>query len=210
MKSLLFTIIALCCSITANAQTVRFSPTVAGSLNVSIETKTKLGFAVGAKAEMSFNNMGHGWFMDASVLFCNRNRESEEYFSYETKLTQHWIYSTYSLLIPVNAGYKFHLSDNVKLLAAAGPYVDFGLTGTDLVTSTDANGQSTEVKVSSNVYGDKIFNRVNIGFDAKVGVEIAGHYQLHLSYCRGFNNLFKGSGINAKAQDLLLGFSYLF
>ena len=98
----------------------------------------------------------------------------------------------------------------MNLLAAVGPYVDFGLTGTDKVTTTDAKGHSKEEKVSSNVYGDKLFNRVNYGFDAKVGVEIAKHYQLNLSYSRSFNNLFKGSGINAKAQDIQLGFSYIF
>ena len=210
MKKILFFVIALCCFSTANAQTFRFGPTVAGSLNISNETKTKLGFTVGAKAEMDFNKMGHGWFMDASVLFNNRNRQSDDYFNSETKMSQHWKYSTYSLFIPVNVGYKFRLSDNLNFLAAAGPYVDFGLTGTDKVTTTDAKGHSTEKKVSSNVYGDKLFNRVNYGFDAKVGVEIAKHYQLNLSYSRSFNNLFKGSGINAKAQDIQLGFSYMF
>ena len=159
---------------------------------------------------MDFNNVEHGWFMDASVLFNNRNRQSENYFNNETKLTQYWKYSTYSLLVPVNVGYKFRLSDNLNLLAAVGPYVDFGLTGTDKVTTTDAKGHSKEEKVSSNVYGDKLFNRVNYGFDAKVGVEIAKHYQLNLSYSRSFNNLFKSSGINDKAQDIQLGFSYIF
>ena len=210
MRKILLSLVALCCFYAANAQTFRFGPTVVGNLNISNETKTKLGFAVGAKAEMDFNNVEHGWLMDASVLFNNRNRQSENYFNNETKLTQYWKYSTYSLLVPVNVGYKFRLSDNLNLLAAVGPYADFGLTGTDKVTTTDAKGHSKEEKVSSNVYGDKLFNRVNYGFDAKVGVEIAKHYQLNLSYSRSFNNLFKGSGINAKAQDIQLGFSYIF
>ena len=116
MKKNLFFVIALCCFSTANAQTFRFGPTVAGSLNISNETKTKLGFTVGAKAEMDFNKMGHGWFMDASVLFNNRNRQSDDYFNSETKMSQHWKYSTYSLFIPVNVGYKFRLSDNLNFL----------------------------------------------------------------------------------------------
>ena len=210
MRKILLSLVALCCFYSANAQTFRFGPTVVGNLNISNGTKTKLGFAVGAKAEMDFNNVEHGWFMDASVLFNNRNIQSETYSYNETNLGQYWKYSTYSLLVPVNVGYKFRLSDNLNLLAAIGPYADFGLTGTDKVTTTDAKGHSKEEKVSSNVYGDKLFNRVNYGFDAKVGVEIAKHYQLNLSYSRSFNNLFKGSGINAKAQDIQLGFSYIF
>lgn len=209
MKKILLSLLALGCFSAANAQTFRFGPTVGGNLNISDETKTKIGFAVGAKAEMNFNNPENGWFMDASVLFNNRNRQSENYFNNETKLGQCWKYSTYSLLVPVNVGYKFRLSDNLNLLAAVGPYADFGLTGTDKVTTTDAKGHSKEEKVSSNVYGDKLFNRVNFGFNAKVGVEIAKHYQLSLSYSRGFTNIFKG-GLNTKAQDLQLGFSYMF
>ena len=216
MKKILLSLLALGCFSAANAQTFRFGPTVGGNLNISDETKTKIGFAVGAKAEMNFNNPENGWFMDASVLFNNRNRQSEKYYNNEgiysnneTKLTQCWKYSTYSLLVPVNVGYKFRLSDNLNLLAAVGPYADFGLTGTDKVTTTDAKGHSKEEKISSNVYGDKLFNRVNFGFDAKVGVEIAKHYQLSLSYSRGFTNIFKG-GLNTKPQDLQLGFSYMF
>ena len=34
---------------------------------------------------MNFNNPENGWFMDASVLFNNRNRQSENYFNNETK-----------------------------------------------------------------------------------------------------------------------------
>ncbi len=210
MRKFLLSLAALCCFYVANAQTFRFGSTVVGNLNISNETKTKLGFAVGAKAEMEFNKERHGWFMDASVLFNNRKRQSEEYFNTESKLTQHWKYSTYSLLIPVNVGYKLRLSSNLNLLATAGPYVDFGLIGTDEVTITDDKGHSTEKKGSSNVYGDKLFNRVIYGFGAKVGVEIAKHYQLNLSYSRSFNNVFNGSGVNVKAQDIQLGFSYMF
>ena len=89
MKKILLSLLALGCFSAANAQTFRFGPTVGGNLNISDETKTKIGFAVGAKVEMNFNNPENGWFMDASVLFNNRNRQSEDYFNNETKLTQY-------------------------------------------------------------------------------------------------------------------------
>ena len=78
MKKILLSLLALGCFSAANAQTLRSGPTVGGNLNISDETKTKIGFAVGAKAEMNFNNPENGWFMDASVLFNNRNRQSED------------------------------------------------------------------------------------------------------------------------------------
>ena len=84
-KKIVLSLLALCSFAVANAQAFRFGPTVAGSMNVSDGTKSKIGFAVGAKAEMEFNKTGHGWFMDASVLLNNRNRQSEDYFDNDTK-----------------------------------------------------------------------------------------------------------------------------
>ena len=52
MKKILLSLLALGCFSAANAQTFRFGPTVGGNLNISDETKTKIGFAVGAKAEI--------------------------------------------------------------------------------------------------------------------------------------------------------------
>lgn len=209
MRHSLLSLIALCCLSTANAQTFRFGPTIAGNLNLSDDMKAKVGFAVGAKAEMNLNGQGNSWFVDASVLFNNRNMKSELYYNNDTKDRLYWKYSTYSLLIPINVGYKFHISRNLNLLAAVGPYFDFGLTGTDKAFAAYGTGRTVETKVSSNVYNDDLFNRVSVGVDAKVGVEIAKHYQVNLSYNRGFTNMLKG-GADKKDQNISIGFAYMF
>lgn len=46
MKKILLSLLALGCFSATNAQTFRFGPTVGGNLNISDETKTKVGFAV--------------------------------------------------------------------------------------------------------------------------------------------------------------------
>ena len=75
MKKFLLSLIALCCLVTANAQTFRIGPALSGSINLSEGTKTRLGFAVGAKGEINFRNsensgfvgmyVGKGMFVDA-------------------------------------------------------------------------------------------------------------------------------------------------
>ena len=209
MRKTLLSLIALCCLSTANAQTFRFGPTISGNLNLSDGMKGKVGFAVGAKVEMNFNEQGDNWFVDASVLFNNRNMKSESYYNNGTKDRQYWKYSTYSLLIPVNVGYKFHVSRNLNLLAAVGPYIDFGITGTDKAFVTNEVGRTTETKVSSNVYKDDLLNRISAGANANIGVEIAKHYQVNLSYNRGFTNMLKG-GSDKKDQNISIGFAYMF
>lgn len=120
---------ALSCFITSNAQTFRIGPSVVGNLNIAQDTKAHIGFAIGAKGEVNFSSMGNGWFMDVAVLFNNRNLDSKNYFDSTTRNSYQWKYTTYSLNIPLNVGYKFQVSNKLNLLAAVGPYVDFGLTG---------------------------------------------------------------------------------
>lgn len=209
MKKFLLSLIALCCLVTANAQTFRIGPALSGSINLSEGTKTRLGFAVGAKGEINFRNSENSGFVDASVLFQNTNRCSEDYFNTETKINQHWTYSTYSIFIPVSVGYKFYVSDKLNAFAAFGSYVDFGIAGKSKVVSSDRRAKNIEKNIFSNVYTDNLFNRVNFGLHAKVGFEIMQHYQISLSYNRGFTNLFK-NGSNVKAQDFHLGIAYMF
>ena len=200
---------ALSCFITSNAQTFRIGPSVVGNLNIAQDTKAHIGFAIGAKGEVNFSSMGNGWFMDVAVLFNNRNLDSKNYFDSTTRNSYQWKYTTYSLNIPLNVGYKFQVSNKLNLLAAVGPYVDFGLTGKDKLFTTDEQGHESSKKLSSNIYKDKLLNRVNAGMNISVGAEIARHYQINLSYSRSFTNLFKGEG-HVKAQDLQLGLTYMF
>lgn len=209
MKKFLLSFGVLCCFVTANAQTFRLGPTFSGSVNLSKETKARFGFAVGVRGEMNFKETEGGGFIDASVLLQKKSRCSEDYFNTETKINQHWAYSTCSVSLPVSAGYKFELSDNLGAFLALGPYVDFGLTGKSKVVTSGEDGKKSEKILSSNVYSDNLFNRVDFGLHAKVGFEICQHYRISLSYGRGFINLFK-NGSNVKAQDLHLVFAYMF
>ena len=209
MKKFLLFLLALCSYMTVNAQIFHFGPSFAGICNISDASKTKMGFAVGAKAEMNFNDSNNGWYVDASALFNNRNWQTDEYYYTDTKLSKYWKYSTYSVVIPVSVGYKISLLDNLNLFAAIGPYVEFGLSGSDKVVTVDANGHSEEDKVSSNVFKDDIFKCVNTGYQAKIGIDIAKHYQVNVAYSHSFTNVFKG-GIDGKTQDVSLGFAYIF
>lgn len=154
MKKFILSWLAFSLFAAVQAQTFKWGPVAAGNLNLAEDTKARIGFSIGAKGVMTFGNSENGWFADASLLFNNRNFCSDNYYDLDSKIANRWKYNTCTLLIPVNFGYKFNLSDYLDLLASVGPYADFGLTGKDKVVSTDEKGNETEKKVSSNVYKD--------------------------------------------------------
>lgn len=203
----LFALLSFCG--TLHAQGFRIGPMAQGGINFTNDSKTKATYSVGVKGEFDFKDAQQGWFLDAAILFSNHNLQSTTYYETAHEATHSWKYSNYSLTIPVTVGYKFGLSDKLSLFAAAGPYIDLGLTGTSKVHSNSFAGADTETKVSDNVYKDKLFNRFSVGANVKLGLDIARHYQVSLSYDQSLSHLSKGSN-DIKNQSLQLGFAYMF
>lgn len=191
------------------AQTFHVGPTVVGEIDLSKDMQTRMGYALGAKGELMFSSTNKGWFADASVLFSNHRMKSKDYFLPIGNATKNWKYSSYVLTVPINVGYKFNVANKLNVLVAAGPYVDFGLTGSSKVFTSIDNKASEETKLSSNIYKEKLFNRVNFGVNAKVGFEISNHYQISVSYNRGITNVLKNVD-DVKMQNVQLGFAYMF
>lgn len=191
------------------AQTFRIGPTVVGDVDLTKDMKAQLGYALGAKGELMFSSTNKGWFADASVLFGNQRMKSKDYFFTVGNTTKYWKYSSYVLTVPINIGYKFNVANKLNIFVAGGPYVDFGLTGSSKVFTSNGSKVAEEKKISSNVYKDKLFNRVNFGVNAKVGFEVSNHCQISISYNRGMTNMLKKTN-DVKMQNVQLGFAYMF
>lgn len=209
MKRVFLFLFALLSFGAIQAQTFHVGPTVVGEVDLSKDMQTQIGYALGAKGELMFSSTNKGWFADASVLFSNHCMKSKDYFLPTGNTTKNWKYSSYVLTVPINVGYKFNVANKLNVLVAAGPYVDFGLTGSSKVFTSSDNKASEVTKLSSNIYKDKLFNRVNFGVNAKVGFEISNHYQICISYNRGMTNVLKNVK-DIKMQNVQLGFAYMF
>lgn len=220
-------IAAMCFAAMANAQSFRVGPAANVQLDSPTDMKTKVGFAVGARGEMDFKGAAKGLFLDAAVLFDAKNWKSDGYYDEKTALSYEWKYNTYGLSVPVNMGYRFDVSKPVKLFIAAGPYLNIGFGGKSKVTTTKEQGKTfdpskekpgqngTTVKTettstaSSNVYSDKLMNRLNWGVGFKVGAEICNHYQVNVGYELGLSKIFKNS-LDSKHRTLSVGVAYMF
>lgn len=220
-------LMALCFAAMANAQSFRFGPTAGVEVNSPSSMKTRAGFNVGVRGEMDFKGAAKGLFVDAAALFDAKNWKSDGYYDTSTGLSNEWKYNTYGLTVPVSVGYKFAVAKSLKLFAAAGPYMNIGFGGKSKVTTTKESGKSfdpskempgqngTTVKTettstaSSNVYSDKLMNRLNWGVGFKVGAEVCKHYQVSVGYELGLSKIYKKS-LGSKHRTLSVGVAYMF
>lgn len=103
------------------------------------------------------------------------------------------------LQIPVFAAYKFNISDGMKLAIKAGPYVSYGIFGSDIEWYS---GGKTNVFDS-----DEGFNRFDAGAIAGVSLDF-DQFMVGLEYSRGLIKL--DSDISAFNQAFGLVFGYKF
>lgn len=216
MSRKVFLFLAMFLSAMTYAQTLSVGPAVKGQWSATKAGYKKFGWSAGVQGEMFFSKEKSGLFVDASVLFDSKKSESINVGIQNT--SYFYKYNSYSINIPVNIGYKLKCSDSFSLFAAAGPYVDFGLCGkvkkvtdtyaADGYTKTEASKETT---VSSNIYKDKVFNRVNCGIGFKIGTDLFQHYQIQAGYSLGLTKTFHNGGNHRnRQQTFFAGVVYMF
>lgn len=104
---------------------------------------------------------------------------------------------TYSIQIPVLAAYKFAVTDEINLVAKAGPYVSYGLFGSDI-------GEGEE---SFNVYDDGWGERLDAGIIAGVSAEF-GKWSVGLQYSRGFMKAIEDVKAYNQAYGVTVGYKF--
>lgn len=102
------------------------------------------------------------------------------------------------LQIPIFAAYKFPISDNMKLAIKAGPYVSYGLFGSDL----EFYGGG-----SINVFDSDMFDRFDVGAIAGVSLDF-DQFMVGIEYSRGLKKL--NSDVSAFNQAFGVVFGYKF
>lgn len=99
------------------------------------------------------------------------------------------------LQIPIFAAYKFNISDGMKLAIKAGPYVSYGIFGSDI----EWYGGGT-----SNVFDDA--NRFDAGAIAGVSLDF-DQFMIGLEYSRGLTKLGDFSQFN-QAFGVVFGYKF--
>ena len=153
---------------------------------------SKAGLHIGAKAEMLLPSLADGAYANAGVLL---SLKGNSYYGLKTAANY--------LEIPIHAGYKHVINENLSVFGEAGPYFALGLFGKmDVEVDTEGSWSSPIDAIQINTFdSDFGLNRFDIGVGLKAGVEIKKKYTVSIGYDWGFIDAYKNSGFSKMDDD---------
>lgn len=205
----------------ASAQGIRYG--VEGGLNVSSPMNadgTKCGFSVGVNAQLPLNG---AWYLEGALKLSSKPFSIKENY-YDGgywegpgdpfELTAKADMTPYYLNIPIHAGYKMALGDNLDLSLSAGPYFGIGLWGKGTTKVTVKGNVPAGVDIEpgeykvDNVFKDSDMRRFEIGVGVKAGLEFMDHYRLSVGYDIQLNSMMKSDDYYNQVVSVSLGYTF--
>lgn len=156
------------------------------------EADMKIGYTVGVGLDYQFTDM---WYLQSGLNITGKGAKAGD-----LKIKTHY------LEIPVLAAAKFDVSDNMKFVVNAGPYLAFGMGG-------KMEGGDASMKVFSKEDGMKeaLMKRFDLGLQYGVGLELSDKYLINLTGQYGFIDPFKAdSGESSHNIAFMIGVGYRF
>lgn len=109
------------------------------------------------------------------------------------------------LQLPLMAGYKVYVDDNINIILSGGAYVAYGIGGK--ITETTKYGNSNKEKEKLDSFGLKALKDFDYGAIANIGVEF-GHITTSLGYEIGIMDI--GREHNTRNQNISIMLGYKF
>lgn len=168
------------------------------------DAKALPGFKLGVGMDYAFTDM---WSLKSGLFFNSKGYMTKRK-GYKTTIRP-----TY-MEIPIMAAINLLITENVKFVVNAGPYIAIGIGG-KYKQHWDSGDDG---KVFSGDNGvDAMMNRFDLGLQYGVGVELAERYLISLNGQNGFINPFNrdqinkdGDKISPKNMNFAISVGYLF
>lgn len=189
MKKFLFICALLCATVSVSAQDSQLSVKVGVGLSSvagddSEGAKNALSYKVGVGYEYAFSD---NFAIEPALMLVNKSMEIE---GVEGAINR------YYAELPILAAFKVALGDETKLVINAGPYVAYGLFGTDIEWY---DGGTTNIFDSC--------ERFEAG--AQAGIKIAfGDLSIGADFTRAFTKCIKDSKTYTQGFGLTFGYSF--
>lgn len=185
---------ALALSMSAMAQDLSFIVNLGyqGSNLTNINTgnaKAELlsGFRGGAALDWTFTDLGVAQLsLQPGVYFSMKGAKLASTKSGNDKAVN-FVRQLNYIDIPVLLNARFGIADHTNVFVNAGPYLGFGINGSDKVTK----GTDTKSSGSVDFFKDKVYNRFDWGLHIGTGVEF-NHFMLGVGYQLGLQDISKG------------------
>lgn len=175
----LFTFFALA-SFDGFAQSTRYGLAAGLQLSHLQEVSVRLGFNIGAKGEIGFSKNESHVFGDFGLMLSAKGW-SEDLTDETGRENVEWKCRLYYLEVPIHIGYKYAVSEKIKILAGVGPYFAIGLSGK---SEFDGSGNISGIDnpYDGNLFKNGIYKRFDFGVGAKAGIETNRNIQVFIGY----------------------------
>lgn len=217
MKTILKTsllAISLLIGVAANAQEQPLTFGVKAGMNLSNyggdaeNTDAKIGFNVGVTVDYALTQ---DLFLMSGLDFSIKGAKATEKDSFGTvEVEYEYTSSPMYLQLPVHIGYKFEVSEGVKLNLHAGPYIAYGIGGKEkMKIKGNVPGVDLEADEDVDLFGKDGLNRFDFGLGLGVGVEF-GKFGVGLGYDLGLANISGESDYKLSNMNAYLTVGYKF
>ena len=172
----------------------------------------KIGFHLGAKAEMALPSIAEGIYANAGA-FISLKGCKQDYGDLGNGKT-----NAYYLEIPIHIGSKHYVNENLSIYGEVGPYIAYGIGGKMKSTYIDGYdydydydygyGYDYDYDIESSTskidtFGDGGLKRFDIGAGIRVGVELKNKYTFSLGYDWGFVDIYKKSDLDFEEEGVI-------
>ena len=174
---------------------------------------SKVGFHLGARAEMDLPKLSDRFYLSGAVLLSLKGAKIEGGELMDVK------YNPWYLEIPIHLGYKYEINEKFSVFGKFGPYFAFGLFGKAKAKTLDWDDDSWDTVSKDEkikIFGDGGLKRFDFGLGIHAGVEFQKKYQLSIGYDFGLIKAYKDSsddidlGDGMKNRNLMISLAYLF
>lgn len=189
-----FTMVAFAIvTLTMNAQddskiTLKAGVGLSSVVGSDADTKTTFAYKIGASYDI---NVAGDFYVIPGIEFATKGFKSD---NIDGNISMSY------LQVPVFAAYKFKISDGMKLAVKAGPYISYGLFGTEIEWY---DGGSTKIFDSDN--GG--FNRFDAGIIAGASLDF-NQFMVGIEYSRGLTKLDSDFSQFNQAFGVVFGYKF--
>lgn len=147
----------------------------------------KGGFTAGAVVDINlreFFAIQPGFYYSSSSHGYVSTGTNADNFAYVINSTS----TAHRFRVPILASFRFNLGNDVKLIAEAGPYFDWGFGGNQEYNYNVFDGTDPSKDLHKRSYFGNVSRRYDCGLEFGVGASY-GRYSLHVHYLAGARNV---------------------
>ena len=141
------------------------------------------GFHAGLRLTREIPTVTQGFYVNAAALLSLKGFKTDSLS-----------YNPYFLDIPVHAGYRYEIDDNIAMFAEGGPYIGIGLFGK---------------RSGTNVFSDEVgYKRFDFGIGLRGGIQIYNRYSISVGADFGFLKV--TDDFSSRPRNVIISLGYRF